>query len=67
MLTGTYWLLVGGFSSSLATYPIGGPTGTKLYIGLVAFVVNLVVVGVWSAAARLAGGTRPAEEEATAA
>jgi SSS family solute:Na+ symporter len=56
MLTGTYWLLANGFSSSLFTYPIGGPSGTKLYIGLVAFAINIVVVVVGSVLAHALGG-----------
>ena len=67
MATGTYWLLANGFSSSLSTYPIGADGGTKLYIGLVAFAVNLVVVVAWSVAVRLTSGTTTiAEREAAA-
>jgi solute:Na+ symporter, SSS family len=66
MASGTYWLFANGFTSSLSTYPVGGDGGTKLYIGLVAFAINLVVVGAWSAVTRLAGGTTPAEEAAAA-
>jgi len=58
MLSGTYWLLANGFSSSLFTYPIGGPGGTKLYIGLVAFAINIVVVVVGSVVAHALGGAR---------
>jgi len=58
MATGTYWLLVNGFSSSLFTYPVGDAGGTKLYIGLVAFLLNIVVVVAWSAIARTVGQTR---------
>lgn len=42
MALGTYQLAVGGFTSSLASYPVGG--GTKLYIGFVAFLANIAVV-----------------------
>jgi solute:Na+ symporter, SSS family len=66
MLSGTYWLVANGFSSSLATYPVGSPAGTKLYIGLVAFAINLVVVAVWSVLARVATGSAAAEETAPA-
>ena len=55
MITGTYWLIAGGFSGSLASFPIGGEGGTKLYIGLVAFAVNLVVAVGLSAVARALG------------
>ncbi|HEX8941173.1 MAG TPA: sodium:solute symporter [Candidatus Limnocylindrales bacterium] len=56
--SGTYWLVAGNFASSLYTYPIGGHAGTKLYIGLVAFLLNICVVVVWSAVARLVGRTQ---------
>ena len=58
MASATYWLVANGFSSSLTAYPIGGVGGTKLYIGLVAFALNIVVVVVWSAIARTVGETR---------
>jgi SSS family solute:Na+ symporter len=58
MASGTYWLLASGFTSSLFAYPIGGPGGTKLYIGLVAFAINLVVVVVGSLVAHAFGGAR---------
>ena len=58
MASATYWLVANGFSSSLSAYPIGGAGGTKLYIGLVAFALNIVVVVVWSAIARAVGETR---------
>jgi SSS family solute:Na+ symporter len=58
MTTGTYWLLANGFSSSLYTFPVGDAGGTKLYIGLVAFLLNFVVVVGWSALARALGRTR---------
>src|SRR5439155_308994 len=51
MIAGVYWLASTGFSSSLASYPVGGGQGTKLYIGLVAFLVNIAVTFVWSAVA----------------
>ncbi|MDP9271206.1 MAG: sodium:solute symporter [Chloroflexota bacterium] len=58
MASGTYWLLANGFTSSLLAYPIGGPGGTKLYIGLVAFAINLAVVVVGSIVAHVFGGVR---------
>ncbi len=68
MATGTWWLVVGGFSSSLATFPIGDAGGTKLYIGFVAFLVNIVVVAVGSALVPyLRRATREDAEAATAA
>ncbi len=66
MATGTYWLVAGKFASSLATFPIGGHAGTKLYIGLVAFAINLVVVVVWSLATQAVRGRTPAYGEAAA-
>jgi solute:Na+ symporter, SSS family len=56
--TGTYWLIAEKFLATLHTYPIGGHGGTKLYIGLVAFVLNLAVVVVWSLVASLVRGRR---------
>ena len=64
MVTGTWWLFAGGFSSSLASFPIGGAGGTKLYIGFVAFLVNIVVVMVGTAVVTYA--RRAAEEDAEA-
>ena len=61
MITGIYWLAASGFSSSLYTYPDGGQ-GTKLYIGLVAFAVNIVVTFGWSAAAAVLRGQRVGRE-----
>ena len=66
MATGTYWLVAGKFASSLATFPIGGHAGTKLYIGLVAFAINLIVVVVWSLATQAVRGRTPAYGEAAA-
>ena len=69
MVTGTYWLVAGGSSSSLASYPIGDHGGTKLYIGLVAFAANLVVVVVATlvvAAIRRAMATQRPRETAIA-
>ena len=51
LASGVYWLAAGGFASSLATYPIGGSAGTKLYIGFVAFLINIAVTVGWSAIA----------------
>jgi solute:Na+ symporter, SSS family len=72
MIAGVYWLAAGNFASSLASYPVGGQGGTKLYIGLVAFLINIAVVVAWSAAALLAGGrqgdrSRTTESEGTPA
>lgn len=58
MTTGTYWLLANGFTSSLYTFPVGDAGGTKLYIGLAAFLLNFVVVVGWSALAGALGRTR---------
>ena len=55
---GTYWVVSDAFKSSLHTYAIGGPAGTKLYSGLIAFVLNLIVVVVWSLIARAVRGRR---------
>ncbi len=66
MASGTYWLVAGKFASSLATFPVGGPAGTKLYIGLVAFAINLVVVIGWSLATQAVRGRTPAYGEAAA-
>ena len=66
MATGTYWLLATHFSSSLYSFPVGGVAGTKLYIGLVAFAVNLIVVVVLSAAATLVRGREPEAERSAA-
>ncbi len=43
MASGGFWLVASGFSGSLYTF-----FGAKLYIGLVAFLLNLGVVVVWS-------------------
>ncbi len=67
MATGTYWLVAGRFPSSLATYPIGGHAGTKLYIGLVAFAVNIVVVIVGSVVALAIRGREGERAEGIAA
>ena len=66
MVSGTYWLVANGFSSSLTAYPIGGAAGTKMYIGLVAFAINLVVVVAGSAIAIATRG-REARPERTMA
>ena len=58
MITATYWLAANGFSSSLFAFPIGGHGGTKLYIGLVAFAINIAVVVLGSIAAHAFGGVR---------
>ena len=55
MLVGTYWLISSGFSGSLFSFPVGGPGGTKLYIGFVAIIINLVVAFGGSAVAALLG------------
>jgi solute:Na+ symporter, SSS family len=65
MAAGTYWLVANGFTSSLATYPIGA-AGTKLYIGLVAFAINLVVVTAWSLVTHYAGAAPDRAEEGAA-
>ncbi|MHB8958024.1 MAG: monocarboxylate uptake permease MctP [Candidatus Limnocylindrales bacterium] len=68
MVTGTWWLVAGGFSSSLASFPVGGAGGTKLYIGFVAFLVNIVVVAVGTAVVTyLRRATEENAEAATAA
>ena len=58
MFAGTAWLVSNGFASSLYAFPIGGHGGTKMYIGLVAFALNIGVVVVWSAVAHALGRAR---------
>ncbi len=62
IVSGTYWLFEGKFASSLYTYPIGGAAGTKLYIGFVAFLLNIGVVVVVSALAHVLGRAHAGEE-----
>ncbi len=58
IVTGTYWLLVEKFASALHAFPVGGPNGIKLYIGLVAVLLNIGVVVVGSALAHALGGAQ---------
>lgn len=62
MATGTYWLYANGFSSSLSTYSFAGLAPTKIYIGFVAFLLNIAVVVVWSLVADAVRRGRPQYE-----
>lgn len=62
MAFGTFWIVEDGFASSLHVFPFGGPAGTELYPGLVAFVINLFVMLVWTGIARLVRGTGAASQ-----
>lgn len=55
--TGVYWLSVEKFKTSVHGFPIAGPTN-KIYIALVAFLVNLGVVVVGSLLAYALGARR---------
>jgi Na+/proline symporter len=55
--TGVYWLSVEKFKVTTHAFPIAGPTN-KLYIALVAFLVNLGVVVVGSLLAYALGARR---------
>ncbi len=62
MAFGTFWVVQDNFKSSLHPYPVGGPHGTPLYGGLVAFAINLAVVLVWTGVARLVRGSSAASQ-----
>jgi len=57
--TGIYWLSAEKFKATLHAFPIAGPQN-RLYIALVAFLVNLGVVVVGSALAYALGARRQA-------
>jgi SSS family solute:Na+ symporter len=57
--TGLYWLSAEKFKATLHVFPVAGPQN-RLYIALVAFLVNLGVVVVGSAIAYALGARRQA-------